>query len=332
MGFIKDLFRKLQGAPPLDLTFVPTLAPVGEAAPSQPIVADQCYLELYVESARLAKARKFGTKFHGAVYSFVNLARAGEPNSQLAAVSKPDKLADLDQGSLNKVITVSKKLMGAVPWRGGTLSLEVGLFSIKQGNLLSPVLDYVTSVSSVAGFSFVGAVKPFLPLITQGMDLIAGQQQDSAIEVALDTDLTPTQTIMLAIIAAPRNQINPTKLTVDPNDRRLLLDGNEVQYGYCVLSIRPIKEKADYGEIPELREKLAAVDAAVRANKIQEARDAFTAFRLATIVSPDLISADAIKLVEKAKAKLDAAFGGGPISKATGTRGIGKLADLELYD
>src|SRR5207249_8602919 len=96
-------------------------------------------------------------------YSFVTLSREGDTKAEFAAVSKPDKLAELDSQSLDKVITVSKQMMGAVPWRGGTLGLEVGLFSVKKGNLLSPVLDYVTKVSSTAGASFVGAVKPFLP-------------------------------------------------------------------------------------------------------------------------------------------------------------------------
>src|SRR5688500_14088451 len=106
MGYIKDFFRKLQGSSPVDLTIAPNLLPVGDAAPSQPIVADECYLELFVESLRLAQARRFGTTFHGAVYAFVSIAREGEPNAELAAVSKPPKLAELDKGSLDNVITV----------------------------------------------------------------------------------------------------------------------------------------------------------------------------------------------------------------------------------
>jgi hypothetical protein len=53
--------------------------------------------------------------------------------------------------------------------------LELGLFSVKKGNLLSPLLNYVARVSDIGGVSFIGQIKPFLRLITEGMDAIAGR-------------------------------------------------------------------------------------------------------------------------------------------------------------
>jgi hypothetical protein len=199
------------------------------------------------------------------------------------------------------VITVSKQMMGAVPWRGGLLGLEIGLFSVRTGNLLTPILEYVTKVSSAAGASFVGAVKPFLPLITEGMDLIAGQREDTALEVALDTDIALQGGGVQAIIAAPKSSIDLAKVSLDAHDRKLLLDGKPLDRGYCVFSIRPTLQKSDYGEIPELKEKYAAFQAAIKANKMKDAQDALTAFRLATIASSDLITSDALKLVQKAE-------------------------------
>src|SRR6202035_3635131 len=90
---------------------------------------------------------------------FVTLPREGEQRAQRTAVSKPDKLAELDKGSLDRVITVSKQMMGPTAFRGGPVSLEFGLFSVKSGNLLSPILDYVARVSETAGISYVGAIK-----------------------------------------------------------------------------------------------------------------------------------------------------------------------------
>ena len=131
-------------------------------------------------------------------------------------MSKPAKLAELDPANLDRVITVSNRMMGAVPWRGGTLGLELGLFSVKSGNLLSPLLDYVARVSEAGGISFIGQVKPFLPLITQGMDLIAGQTQDVVIEVALDTDMALKESRLCAIVAVPKGSLDGAMLTLDP--------------------------------------------------------------------------------------------------------------------
>ena len=224
MGWLGGFLKRVGGAAPEEMVFAPSVAAPALPGIGEPIVADECYVELFVESLRLTEARRFASRFNGVVYSFVTLAREGDVNAQLAAVSKPDKLTEIDDTSLDKVITVSKQMMAAVPWRGGALSLELGLFSVKAGNLLSPFLDYVTRVSSAAGISFVGAVKPFLPLITEGMDLIAGQRADTAVEVALDTDLALGKSAVLAIVAAPKGSVDVAKLSLDA-DRRLLLDG-----------------------------------------------------------------------------------------------------------
>jgi hypothetical protein len=254
-------------------------------------------------------------------------------NAELAAASKPAKLTQLDDSSLDKVITLSKQMIGTVPWRGGTLGLEIGLFSVKTRNLLTPVLNYVTNVSSATGVSFVGAVKPFLPLITDGMDLLAGQFNDTAIEVALNADIALTAGGVQAIIAAPKGEsIDVTRISLDPSDHKLLLDGRPLDRGYCVFSIRPTRQKSDYGAIPELKEKYATFQADIKANKLQDGMDALTAFRLATIASPDLITSDAKELVKKAETKLKDAFPADGIAAAEDKpRDIEPLSAIGLY-
>jgi hypothetical protein len=322
------------GAPPVDLTFVPIVPGAESIVPAvvKPVEADACYIELYLESIRLAKARRFATHFHGVAYSFVTLAREGDARAQLAAISKPEKLAELDRGAIDNVIVVSKQMIGPTAYRGGPVLLQFGLFSVKSGNLLSPVLDYVTRVSSAAGNSYVGAIKPFLPLITEGMDLIAGQHEDAALEVGVDTAIDLKTGCVSAIIDLPRGSIDVAKLSLD-KDRKLLLNGKPIDAGYAVFSFRPSTEKSDYGEIPELRERYAAIQAAIRSGKQRDAQDALAAFRLTAIVSPDLIPADASKLVEKATQKVRKAFPPGGVGDVTGARHAPEsLSDIRLYD
>lgn len=328
--FLHKIAKDAAGAPPVKLTFVPSLAAPDVPGTGEPMEPDTCYIELYLESLRLAQARRLGTRFNGVAYSFVSLPREGAPRAQLAAVSKPDKLAEVDEHALDRVITVSKQMMGATAFRGGPVSLEFGLFSVKSGDLLSPVLDYVTKVSATAGISCVGAIKPFVPLITEGMDLLTGQMKDTALEVGVDTDLDLTNSRVAAIIALPKEAV-VGKLSLD-TDRTLLLNGKEVPGGYAVFSLRRTLEKADYGEIPELKERYAAVMTAIKSAKEKDTRDALTAFRLAAIASPDLIPTDAQKLVEKVRKKVTAAFppGGGAVVKLE-TRREESLSQIGLY-
>lgn len=329
-NYLKKVAENVAGASPIELTFVPSIPASGIPGVNEDIEPDSCYIELYLESLRLERARKFTTHFNGVVYSFVTLSREGEENAHLAAVSKPVNLADLDKTSLDRVIIVSKQMMGSTAYRGGPVTLEFGLFSVKSSNLLTPILDYITRVSSTAGISYVGAIKPFVPLITEGMDLISGQQQDTELEVGIDTDITLSKSFVAAIIALPKGSIDATKLSLD-EDRRLLIDGKSLECGYAVFSLRRKQNKSDYGEIPELKARYEEFQKAIKGGKLMDAKNALTAFRLAAIASPDLISSDANLLAEKANQKFKEAFPPGGIASFGSEVIIEKLSEIGLY-
>lgn len=335
MGLISRIIERVKGARQVDLTFVKSISAqdAGIEGIGQAIDRDSCYVELYLESLRLARARKFTTKFNAVVYSFVTLSRLGKEPAQLAAVSRPMNLTELDPNSLDRIITVSKRMMGATPFRGSPMSIELGLFSVKSGSLLTPVLDYVTRVSSTAGISFVGAIKPFLPLITEGMDLIAGQAQNTELEVGVETDLSVTEGCVMAIIACPKGSIDASKLSLD-KDHKLLLDGKALEkYGYAVFSLRPAPNKIDFGVIPELKERFDTFLSAISAGKQKDAKDAREAFRLATIASPDLIPTDVKELKALTKQMYTEAFPpGGKADFGPTELRIKSLSEIGLYD
>ena len=334
MNWFGKVIEKVKGRSATTWTFVDNIPDPGLGLTGKPIDPDNCYIEIFVESLRLKQARRFATSFHGVVYSFVRLAQDGMEDAELAAISKPDKLANLDPTNLDRVITVSNRITGALPWRGGTLGLEIGLFSVKQGNLISPVLDYVTRVSEAGGISFIGQVKPFLPLITAGMDLIAGQTEDAVIEVALDTDMHLTESRLCAIVAVPADSFDRTKLSLDPADRTLLLDGKPLQEAYCVFSIRRTEQKADFGAIPEIRTAWEGLRTEIKGNDKNRAGEALAAFKRTVTVSPDLIQSDGERLIKKAEDQLKNAFRGGPspVSQKGGKGSdIGSLDGIGLY-
>jgi hypothetical protein len=332
MGWIGDLWKTLSAGRQVDLALVSDLEIPGETFGGQAITADECYVEIYVESVRLEKARKFATKFHGTVYLFATMSREGEANQHLATLSKPEKLATLSDDACGKVITVSRRLVGPVAWRGGSLHLEMGLFAVKSGNLLTAVLNFVTEVSSTAGIGFVGAMQPFVPLVTKGIDMLAGQTADFAAEVGIDTDLSLCKSGTYAMIAVPKQEMDGVRLTVDKSDRKLLQDGKALERAFCVFSIRTTLQRPDFGEIPELREKYAAVQLAIRSNDEKRANEALTAFRLTALTSADLIPADASRLVEKAAKKVSDAFPKGVVVKKAAPHQIEPLSSIGLYD
>ncbi|MTH60051.1 hypothetical protein [Paracoccus litorisediminis] len=298
------------------------------------IKADTCYIEIYLESLRIKNVRKFATSFHGVVYAYANLAREGDNSAEFAAVTTPKGLALLDPNNLDRVITMSKLLFGPTPWRGGVLRLELGLFSVRQTNLMSGVLDLVGKIADQVGVSFVSLAKPFLPLVREGMDLIAGQAEDSAIEVALNTDLSLSKGEAIAVIAVEDGVLDLNEISMDPYTSALLYEGMPLKESYFVFSIRSTKQKADYAEIPELKAAYASIVEAIRDGTPDAADVALHAFRRTAIISPDLITEDRNLIVEKASMKVKEAFSRGfvPSSRPTAGDTPQSLGDLRLYN
>ncbi|MGA7807242.1 hypothetical protein [Bradyrhizobium sp.] len=335
MGWLNNLLNKVAGVPPTDWTLLDDLTDPGIGIAGKPVSPDECYVELYVESLRLEKARRFATTFDGVIYSFASLAREGANRVEKASVTKPQNLATMDANNLGRVITVSKRIMGAIPWRGDPFGLELGLFSVKSGNLITPLIDYVTKVSDKAGLSIATKVDAFMPLITEGLDMIAGQKNDTEIELAIDTDLSLDRSRLCALVAKKKGTLASTDLTIDPQDRKLLQNGEPLQAAYCVFSIRSSNRNPDWGSIPALQDSYADFTNAINSGKHKEAEEALAAFNRRVITSPDLIPSDKNRLKEKARADLQDAFPGGgqAVRPAERERFKGRrLIDLNLYD
>jgi hypothetical protein len=98
---------------------------------------------------------------------------------------------------------------------------------------------------------------------------------------------------------------------------------------YLIFVIDSSQERGDWGEIPELKTAYAAIKDAVVGNEQTKARSAFEAFRRLAVFSPDLIQADATRLVSKVNDLLNSVF------KEAGTAGetmhFPDLHDVGLY-
>jgi hypothetical protein len=158
MGWLGKLLNGVAGAPPIELIFVPSIPATGVPGIGEEIKPDSCYIELYLESLRLERARKFATRFHGVAYSFVTLPREGDQHAQLTAVSKPEKLAELDKGAVDRVITVSKGV-GMVPRGHIRAAVAVGCGEVARCSIGAVVPEGVGEISD----GDVGAV------VTAGM-------------------------------------------------------------------------------------------------------------------------------------------------------------------
>lgn len=342
MGWIKKIITTVAGKAPDDWTFVQGIPMADSQIAGRPIQPDECYIELYVDSLKLARKRRFATTFNGVVYAFGSTAVEGAPASKFSAVTQPQELAKLGETDLNNVITFAKRMFKVVPWRGDPLDLELGLFSVKTGNVAADLADYVVRLSNTIAPGIASTYAPVLPLVTEGLNMLAGQTDDVALELAVDTSLQLTQGQHYALIRKTRDSLNTDKLTVTA-DGLLLDDGTKLDASYCIFSIRPRPDNPDWGGIESLRTSYGELTQTIAAGKQKDAEDALAAFRRAVVVCPDLITADKKRVIRKAQDVMEMAFAGGQVAAAAdaamldtpaGPKPISELsfADLDLYD
>jgi len=94
---MKKVVGVIGGAAPVEFIFVPSILAPDVSGIGESIEPDGCYIELYLESLGLERARVFATRFQAVAYSFVTLVREGQENAKFTVVSKPQKLAELDK-------------------------------------------------------------------------------------------------------------------------------------------------------------------------------------------------------------------------------------------
>lgn len=270
----------------------------------EPFTPDEAYLNVVLQSFRIVDVRRGLTKLYGTVQSFCQLASpAGHP-SPFHVVTTPGDLQKVDAAHLDRTITQSIRLLGPVPYSGGDVTLEIGLFSVEEENLAKPFLDVLQTMSTVAGTSFVSTALPFVTPIEQGVNSLLGGGA-GGLEIGLYKGFImpdqPPQTGYYAIIRAPKGSLDVSKLRVD-NDQRLVDDesGTEIgNYPYLVFSIEKSTNRSDWREVPAVQTSYAQLLKEEATGDISKIRDALAAFKVSVLASPDLLPPDKNVVIQR---------------------------------
>lgn len=273
------------------------------------IPPDTAYLTLTLRSLRIVDVRKGLKRFFGTVHSWSSLAHLSG-RAQFQVVTTPAELKDADAAHLDRVISMDRPLLGPVPYRGGGLELEVGLFSVVSGDLVGPFLDVLESMSKAAGVTFVAAAGPFIEPLTQAISVLTGTSRDSLLEIGLAKQWEPT-TGYYAIVRAPRGRIRTEDVSVAADQRLVDARGDAIQdYPYVVFSIEASRERPNWFEIPELKSAYDDLNREVQRGKVRDAEEAFAVFRRAALTSPDLLIDDARKMTDKVNSHIKEVLNG----------------------
>lgn len=334
MGWVRDFLRKEPG----DWFFGPVQSVDGTASGTQqtagkPVEPESVYLGLYLESMRVSAVRVRAQSFYGAVTSTCGVqSRSGE-RAELVAVTTPKSLRGTDPKHLDRVVVGTIPLIDAVPYRGGGLDVEIGLFAFPGSYLMGPYLDLLGDVATIASAFLppAGALAStaLLPPVRKGLDLLFGAATDAQLEVGLAHTWQTPATGYYAVVRAPEP---PGGFRVGAGGHLRNSDSSEVLAPYLVLRIDAQRERYNWAEIPDVRAAYQAVANAARHGDLVAAREALASFRRIAVFSPDLLAADGERLHGQVADEVKRAF------PATGTGGGGPslsfpdLAEIQLYE
>ncbi|WP_341887210.1 hypothetical protein [Variovorax sp. YR752] len=273
-------------------------------APPVDLVPDEDYVTIEVRSSRIVAVRKWTGKFYSSVQSRVSYLhdRAGQVELQQVIVPK---LGELDVLNVDRFIVVDKPVVGPVPYKG-RLSMELGLFSVKGGDLAGSYLELLDSLASVSGVSFLSAARPYIEPLKKGADLLFGNSNQSTLEVGLDKTWDQLRTGTWVLIRGPKGKVDVSQIRLDSEDGKITdTKGNPYKdYPYVVFRIRRSRQRADWMLIPELKEGWEAIRAAVQSGQSNEAEVRMKNFIQLARWSADLVPEDAKRLADKARSTM----------------------------
>jgi hypothetical protein len=296
------------------------------------------YLSIKIMTMHIVDVRKGFSNFYGAVHSFISIPYKDGSFAQFNVLTTPTQLQKVDGTNVDKVIIKNIPLLARVPYQGGTVTVEMGLFSIKEENLAAPFLSLLSNMAQSSSVSFISKTIPFLEPLRQGIDIITGSDKVSALEIGLSTFLDEINTGYYVIIKAPKDKMKNVKFKLDEDFTLIDENGSLISdYAYIVFMINSEKDRGDFFSIPEISSTYNKLQADINSGNHQSAQDSLVVFKRMALTSKDLIFEDAKTICSKVEAEakeiidLTKTSEFRPVTKQIEIKKLSNLEDMGIF-
>jgi hypothetical protein len=235
---------------------------------------------------------------------FAGLDEAVESNIMI----QPELAGDNDTSRLDDVVALDQTLLGPVLYRGGDISLVIGLYAAPADDWAQRFITLAGGISQLAlsatvttAVSMAATIKTSVEnaLSSDGLDLKLGLNM----ELKEDVSLRPGYLVM---IAAPEDSIDTSALTI--SDGEVYTTGGKVfaDHDYLVLAVEVTNQRSDWQGLGYGRLWQQLLKTAAEADDIQVVKTAYMTFSGAVMASPDLSWADRSAIIALAQKRLKA--------------------------
>ena len=272
--------------------------------PQVQLLANQHYLRIDLKSLNIVNRRKFTSTYYGMVNSFIKVPMNDGSNMEFNVATTPSQLQNLDGRHVDRIINIDIPLLGQAPYRGADIQLQLGLFSIKAGELTEPLVSLFTDMSKTAGVSFVASALPYAKYLSKSIGILTGTDNKAELEIGLSTTLSVVNTGYYAIIRAGSGDIDVADLTVNEHDYQLYHYGKPLKgVPYLVFKISCSDLRSNWFQIPEISKTYLTLQSAVREQRFTDAPKSLQAFKFAILTSIDLLDKDGSRIIKEVEDK-----------------------------
>jgi hypothetical protein len=218
------------------------------------IDVDDAYVVVRMKEMYLGRIRLLWRKYYPMLHGFIDIG--GE---QEHAVAGPGQLQDLGNVNLDRVIVLNDRLSGPTPYRGGDVSILVGLYSVPGQDAAKALITTVGSFAALGGAA-VGQAAQIAGLVKQGVDSILGLGETKLQLGVSDTFYAgnPLRGGIHVGIAARPDEVSTETLWL--RQGRLVKGGDPISarpyedHDYMVIAIERVAQRDDWPALPEIVE------------------------------------------------------------------------------
>ncbi len=110
--------------------------------------------------------------------------------------------------------TSTSKLLGPIPYKGGSIDAEVGLFAIKSTDLSEPYLSLLNKAATTTANPSIAAALPFVGLIKEGITVLTGTDGPAILQAAYDSEWAIPRTGYYVVIQSPDKKYSKENLQI----------------------------------------------------------------------------------------------------------------------
>jgi hypothetical protein len=293
------------------------------------------YVSVMIRQLHIVNVRVGFSRFYGTVQSYARLPHMSGRPVEFTAVTTPAQLRDVQKKNLDRFILSGQRLLGPVPFMGGDLELEIGLFSVKSQDMLKPYLDLLDELSKAAGVSVFSVAAPYIAPLKRGVELLTAAEGGATLEIGVSAtfDTLREGTYFVARLDSARHDMS--KFAVDDNYRLLDELGNPIRDApYIVFSIDQHHVRGDWFTIPSIANVYAKLS-----DVIQSSRSNFKLisshqehFNRVVRADPDILPDHADEIIDWVSGQVNKTLGAMKTSGGRAGAALPPLNELKLRD